>query len=60
VKDKTMTLSPRERIETYWVVADRLRFLGQLPGTDTWLIETECPPGSGTPPIPMRRPSCSW
>lgn len=46
----TITITPRERIETYWVVADQLRFLGQLPGTDTWLIETEAPPGSGTPP----------
>lgn len=46
----TVTFSPRERIETHWVLADRLRFLGQMPGTDSWLIEVEAPPGSGTPP----------
>jgi quercetin dioxygenase-like cupin family protein len=46
----TITFVPRERIETHWVMADRLRFLGQMPGTDSWLIEVEAPPGSGTPP----------
>ena len=46
----TITVTPRERIETLWVVTDHLRFLGQLPGTPNHLIEVEAPPGSGTPP----------
>ena len=46
----TITVTPRERIETHWVVTDHLRFLGQLPGTTSHLIEVEAPPGSGTPP----------
>jgi quercetin dioxygenase-like cupin family protein len=46
----TITITPRERIETCWVVTDRLRFLGQLPGTSVHLIEVEAPPASGTPP----------
>jgi quercetin dioxygenase-like cupin family protein len=46
----TVTFTPRERIETHWVMADQLRFLGRQPGTETWLIEVETPPGSGTPP----------
>ena len=46
----TICFTPRERIETHWVMADRLRFLGNLPGTDIHLIEVEAPPGSGTPP----------
>ncbi len=36
--------------EALWVVADRIRFLGGLPGTELDLIEVEVPPGSGTPP----------
>lgn len=36
--------------ETLWVAADRIRFLGGLPGADLELIEVEVPAGSGTPP----------
>lgn len=36
--------------EWLWVVADRIRFHGGLPGSDLELIEVEVPPGSGTPP----------
>jgi quercetin dioxygenase-like cupin family protein len=36
--------------EILWVVADRVRFLGGLPGSNLELIEVEVPPGSGTPP----------
>ncbi|WP_134495241.1 cupin domain-containing protein [Microvirga pakistanensis] len=36
--------------ETLWVVADRIRFLGGLAGSNLELIEVEVPPGSGTPP----------
>lgn len=33
-----------------WVLRDRLRFFGRVPGADLNLIEVEVPPGSGTPP----------
>lgn len=33
-----------------WVVADRIRFLGSVPGSDLQLLDIEVPPGSGTPP----------
>ncbi|WP_206078439.1 cupin domain-containing protein [Poseidonocella sp. HB161398] len=36
--------------EAVWVAADRIRFLGGLPGTGAELVEVEVPPGSGTPP----------
>lgn len=36
--------------QTLWVVADRIRFLGGLAGSNLELIEVEVPPGSGTPP----------
>ncbi len=36
--------------DTLWVVADRIRFLGGLPGSGLELIEVEAPAGSGTPP----------
>jgi quercetin dioxygenase-like cupin family protein len=36
--------------ETRWVVADRIRFLGGLAGSNLELVEVEVPPGSGTPP----------
>lgn len=36
--------------ETLWVVADKVRFLGGLPGSGPELLEIEVPPGSGTPP----------
>jgi len=36
--------------ETLWVVADRIRFLGGLPGSDLDLLEVVVPAGSGTPP----------
>lgn len=36
--------------DTLWVVADRIRFLGGLPGSPLHLLEVEVPPGSGTPP----------
>jgi quercetin dioxygenase-like cupin family protein len=33
-----------------WVVADRIRFLGGVAGSDLELLDIEVPPGSGTPP----------
>jgi quercetin dioxygenase-like cupin family protein len=36
--------------ETCWVVADRIRFLGGLAGSNLEPVEVEVPAGSGTPP----------
>jgi quercetin dioxygenase-like cupin family protein len=36
--------------ETLFVVADRIRFLGGVPGSAAELVDIEVPPGSGTPP----------
>ncbi len=36
--------------EFRWVIADRIRFLGRLPGFPIELLDIEVPPGSGTPP----------
>jgi quercetin dioxygenase-like cupin family protein len=36
--------------ETLWLVRDRLRFMGDLAGTQLSVVEVEVPPGSGTPP----------
>jgi len=33
-----------------WVVADRIRFLGGVPGSSLELVDIEVPAGSGTPP----------
>jgi quercetin dioxygenase-like cupin family protein len=33
-----------------WVVADKIRFLGNLPGSPVELLDIEVPAGSGTPP----------
>jgi quercetin dioxygenase-like cupin family protein len=46
---KTGILHPADA-DAVWVVRDRIRFLGQLAGTDLTLLEVEVPPGSGTPP----------
>ncbi len=40
----------RNNADALWVVVDRIRFLGGLPGSDLELIEVDVPPGSGTPP----------
>lgn len=36
--------------DALWVVRDRVRFLGELGGSDLNVLEVEVPPGSGTPP----------
>jgi len=36
--------------EDLWVVRDRVRFMGDVAGTDLTVLEVEVPPGSGTPP----------
>lgn len=35
--------------EAVWVVRDRIRFMGELAGTELAVVEVEVPPGSGTP-----------
>lgn len=44
-----VTLRPAAMAETFWVMRDRLRVLGALPGTPQVLMEVEVPPGAGTP-----------
>ncbi|HEY0863304.1 MAG TPA: cupin domain-containing protein [Lacunisphaera sp.] len=46
----TITLFTPAQAETVWVVRDRIRFMGEVPGTDLAIVEVEVPPGSGTPP----------
>ncbi|MGE0639402.1 MAG: cupin domain-containing protein [Thermoanaerobaculia bacterium] len=36
--------------ESLWVVRDRIRFKGELAGTELSVLEVDVPPGSGTPP----------
>lgn len=50
-----ITVTPPEGAETLWVLRDRLRLLGRMPGTGLSLVEVTVPPGSGTPP--HRHPS---
>lgn len=33
-----------------WVIADKIRFLGGIPGSSIELLDIEVPQGSGTPP----------
>lgn len=42
-------IAPAEA-DALWVVRDRIRFLGEVPGSELALLEVEVPPGSGTPP----------
>lgn len=36
--------------DALWVIRDRVRFLGEVEGSDLSILEVEVPPGSGTPP----------
>jgi quercetin dioxygenase-like cupin family protein len=45
----SVTLTKADAFETLWVMADRVRFAGSLPGTDLVVAEVTVPPGSGTP-----------
>lgn len=36
--------------DAVWVVRDRVRFMGEVAGSDLAVLEVEVPPGSGTPP----------
>lgn len=46
----SISVTTMQQGETRWVVADRIRFLGGLAGSNLELLEVEVPPGSGTPP----------
>lgn len=45
-----LTVVRPHEAESVWVIRDRVRFMGEVPGTDLAVIEVEVPPGSGTPP----------
>lgn len=42
-------IRPHE-VDSLWVLRDRIRFMGNLDGTQLAVIDVEVPPGSGTPP----------
>lgn len=46
----SINVTTMQQGETRWVLADRIRFLGGLAGSNLELLEVEIPPGSGTPP----------
>lgn len=46
----TIEVTTADNSDYLWVVADRIRFLGSVPGSDLELLDIEVPPGSGTPP----------
>ncbi|HHZ10017.1 MAG TPA: cupin domain-containing protein [Rhizobiales bacterium] len=41
---------PPTKADHLWVVADKIRFLGGIPGAPLELLDIEVPAGSGTPP----------
>ncbi|WP_270938558.1 cupin domain-containing protein [Falsiroseomonas oryzae] len=47
--DKGVTLHRAAEAATVWVLGDRLRFAGDLPGTGFLMVEIDVPPGSGPP-----------
>lgn len=46
----TIRITHAPEAEARWVVRDRIRFMGELEGTELSVVEVEVPPGSGTPP----------
>lgn len=46
----TIEANPPSNADCRWVVADKIRFLGNLPGSSIELLDIEVPAGSGTPP----------
>ncbi len=46
----TLSITTQTEAEAVWVVRDRIRFMGDLVGTELSVLEVEVPPGSGTPP----------
>ncbi|SMF53475.1 Cupin domain-containing protein [Tistlia consotensis] len=45
----SITLTPASDIDTLWVIRDRVRFSGQLGGTQAVMLEVEVPPGATVP-----------
>lgn len=39
-----------DEADALWVVRDRVRFMGELDGTELAILDIDVPPGSGTPP----------
>lgn len=52
----TISITRPEEAPAIWVVRDRVRFMGELPGTNLSVLEIEVPPGSGTPPHQHKSP----
>ncbi len=46
----TVSIQHPAAAEALWVVRDRVRFMGEVAGTELAVLEVEVPPGSGTPP----------
>jgi quercetin dioxygenase-like cupin family protein len=46
----TIDVNTPSNADCCWVVADKVRFLGNLPGSSIELLDIEVPAGSGTPP----------
>lgn len=46
----TLDVNHPSNADCRWVVADKIRFLGNLPGSSIELLDIEVPAGSGTPP----------
>lgn len=46
----TINITRPSEADALWVVRDRVRFMGDLAGTELSVLEVEVPPGSGTPP----------
>ena len=46
----TIEANPPANADFRWVVADKIRFLGNLPGSSIELLDIEVPAGAGTPP----------
>jgi quercetin dioxygenase-like cupin family protein len=46
----TIRITHAAEAETRWVVRDRIRFMGEVEGTELHVVEVEVPPSSGTPP----------
>jgi quercetin dioxygenase-like cupin family protein len=46
----TIDVNTPSNADCRWVVADKIRFLGNLPGSPVELLDIEVPAGSGTPP----------
>ena len=45
----TVSLTEAAGVETFWVMQDRIRVAGALPGTEVVVVEVTVPPGAGTP-----------